>query len=65
MEAVSQQNSVVQSQVNSVHPSVRREEIKRDQGDKMDEMSNVSDIQARMNYPKRNRGKSKEKMITE
>jgi hypothetical protein len=31
----------------------------------MDEVSNVSDIQSRLIYPKRHRTKSKEKMITE
>ena len=65
MDAVSQNNSVVQSQVNSVRPSAMKEEIKRDQNDKMDEVSNVSDIQSRLIYPKRHRTKSKEKMITE
>ena len=65
MEHVSQQNSLAQSQAQSVRPSAMREEIKREQHDKMDEISNVSDIQARMNYPRRNRGKSKEKQITE
>ena len=61
MEHVSAQNSVVQSRAHSIHPSAMKEELKREQHDKMDEISNVSEIQSRMNYPRRNRGKSKEK----
>ena len=65
IQAQSQQQSQNQSKSKPILPSFGIEEFKKEENDKMDEPNSYQDIQSKMNYPKRHRGRSKEKMTTE